>query len=119
VLIAGNHEHYSAYSRSGASFGATLAALRAEAARSAGQVVFLECETAIIAGVRFVACTLWTDFRLYRNGRDAMAYAETGMTDFRVIANREGKRFTPSNARDEFAAARRFLERSVQISMRR
>jgi hypothetical protein len=41
------------------------------------------------------------------------------MTDFRVIANREGKRFTPSNARDEFAAARRFLERSVQISMRR
>jgi len=111
VLIAGNHEYYGTLSpRSVTTFGANLAAIRAEAARSTGKLLFLECETAIIEGVRFVGCTLWTDFGVFGNPDQAIAYAATGMTDFFIIANRDGNSFTPSDARDEFLAARRFLE---------
>jgi predicted phosphodiesterase len=112
VLIAGNHEHYNTFSRPGATFGGTLAALRAAAARSDGQVVFLECESAVVAGVRFVGCTLWTDFALFGPSGEveARANANEAMTDFSTIANRAGGRFTPEDSRDEFKKARAFLE---------
>lgn len=113
VLIAGNHEHYNTFGRPGATFGNTIAALRAEAARAAGQVVFLECETAVIAGVRFLGATLWTDFALYGDAELAATHAYACMTDFNVIANRAGDRFTPADACDEFAAARKFLEEEL------
>jgi predicted phosphodiesterase len=109
VQIAGNHEHYGTLGRPQQHFGRTLDELRAAAATGAGRVVFLERDTAIIAGVRFVGCTLWTDFELYGDPSEAMAHAEIGMTDFHTIAYRSGARFTANDARREFLRARRFL----------
>ncbi|MGH7058070.1 MAG: metallophosphoesterase, partial [Acetobacteraceae bacterium] len=116
VLIAGNHEHYDTLGRPGATFGQTLAELHAEAARSSGQIKFLECESIAIAGVRFLGCTLWTDFALYGDAEFAATHAHAWMTDFEVIANRAGHRFTPTDACNEFVAAWKFLEEELANS---
>lgn len=59
VLIAGNHEYY------GSVLGQELTEMR----RQAGEldVRFLECDETLIGGVRFLGCTLWTDFGLRIN----------------------------------------------------
>jgi predicted phosphodiesterase len=109
VQIAGNHEHYGTFGRPPQHFARTIDELRAVAANGPGRVVFLERETAVVAGVRFVGCTLWSDFELYGDAAAAMAHAESRMADFYTIAYRSGARFTPRNARSEFMRARRFL----------
>ncbi|WP_353506720.1 metallophosphoesterase [Variovorax sp. J31P179] len=56
VQIAGNHEYYES----------VLDEEKAEMRRQAKEqgVHFLDCDEVVIAGVRFLGCTLWTDFRL-------------------------------------------------------
>lgn len=110
VLVAGNHEHYGSRGRPDQYLGAIIEDLRAAAAASSGRVVFLERETAVVAGVRFIGCTLWTDFELYGHPAESMGHAEILMTDFRMIAYRPGIRFTSNDARREFMASKRFLE---------
>jgi len=80
VFVAGNHEPFDA------EFHATAAALRAAAAGS--NVHVLDCGEAVIGGVRFLGCTLWTDFELYGAAtRDAAVEAMRRIApDFRVIA---------------------------------
>src|SRR5262245_13108491 len=56
IYVAGNHEPYDG------EFHATQAALRAAAA--AHDVTFLDCREHAIEGVRFLGCTLWTDYAL-------------------------------------------------------
>jgi predicted phosphodiesterase len=57
VLVPGNHEYYGA-----PSLHCELEAMRELAAGS--KVHVLDRDVAIIDGVRFVGCTLWTDFQL-------------------------------------------------------
>ncbi len=109
VLIAGNHEFYGSRGRPGHDYGRIIAALRANAAAGPGHVAFLERETAVVGGVRFIGCTLWTDFEVYGDAKEAMRQAEKDMNDFLIIASRSGNRFTPQDARDEFLAALQFL----------
>jgi len=80
LYVAGNHEPFDA------EFHATAAALRAAAAGS--NVHVLDCDEAAIGGVRFLGCTLWTDFDLYGTAaRDAAIEATRRIApDFRVIA---------------------------------
>ena len=56
VQIAGNHEYYES----------ALDEEKAEMRRQAKEqgVHFLDCDEVVIAGVRFLGCTLWTDFAL-------------------------------------------------------
>lgn len=56
VQIAGNHEYYDS----------VLDQEQAEMRRQAIEqgVHFLDCDEVVIAGVRFLGCTLWTDFAL-------------------------------------------------------
>lgn len=56
VLVAGNHEYYES----------VMAQELAEMRRQAGEsgIHFLDCDEAVIGGVRFLGCTLWTDFSL-------------------------------------------------------
>lgn len=56
LQIAGNHEYY----------GAVLDQEQIEMRRQANDhgIHFLDCDEVAIAGVRFLGCTLWTDFRL-------------------------------------------------------
>src|SRR4030081_3471368 len=90
--------------------GGTVAELRAAAAATAGRVTFLERETAVVAGVRFVGCTLWTDYELFGNPAEHRAHAEAAMTDHETIAYRPRVRFTTNDARHEFMLAREFLK---------
>jgi predicted phosphodiesterase len=79
IYVAGNHEHY------GHNLRAVL--VRCQEAAAGTNVHFLECNTVTIEGVRFIGCTLWTDFELW--GADqierAQRYCGNFLTDFRVI----------------------------------
>lgn len=92
ILIAGNHEFYSR------DFATTLAQLRERA--DGTSVRFLERDVADFGGVRFLGCTLWTDYRLY--GVDlrasAMQQAQRFLNDHRKIRYGAGERFLPADA---------------------
>jgi predicted phosphodiesterase len=79
VYVAGNHEFY------GQQWESLIDKLR-EAGRTY-DVHILEDESVTIKGVRFLGCTLWTDFDYH--GRDkrssAMREAEKRMNDYRLI----------------------------------
>lgn len=98
VLIAGNHEFYHA------PYDETLLALREKAAAMPG-VHFLENDRVDLVvrdrRVRFLGCTLWTDFALFGPDRrsTAMTWAGHAMTDFRGTITKQGsQRFEPGDA---------------------
>jgi hypothetical protein len=70
IYVAGNHEFY------GESIPRHITKLREAAAGT--EVRFLENEGAVIDGVRFLGCTLWTNFDLF------------GAGGTRVVANPRG-----------------------------
>ena len=95
VIIAGNHEYYgqrlpSALRKmreAAAGDFAGMASMR-ERFGAVPRVHFLENDAVSIQGVRFLGCTLWTDFRLYGGGETkqrAMLAAGHYMNDFRLI----------------------------------
>jgi predicted phosphodiesterase len=65
VYVAGNHEYY------GAALPRLTEKLQAEA--SGTNVAFLENEERVIGGVRFLGCTLWSDFSILGPGRRQLA----------------------------------------------
>ncbi|HEX7908676.1 MAG TPA: metallophosphoesterase [Paraburkholderia sp.] len=80
ILVAGNHEFY------GGHFDYTLAKLRERAHGT--NIHFLEKDMLVLGDVRFVGCTLWTDFRLYAGditSAISMRDAQSAMQDFRLI----------------------------------
>ena len=96
VCVAGNHEFY------GGRVDAVLEAMHEEARGS--HVHMLENEACVVEAkgerVRFLGCTLWTDFALDgESTREAsMYFAEHGMNDYRRIAVRwEDKRGRPDH----------------------
>jgi len=104
LYVAGNHEGF------GACWSAVLAELRASAEGS--PVRFMERDVADFGGVRFLGCTLWTDYRLRtdRTQRQLMENAELRISDHRRITNADGSRFLPSDALREHEQSRRWLE---------
>jgi predicted phosphohydrolase len=110
VYVAGNHEYY------GGSLPRLTEKLREACART--NVRFLENGAAEIGGVRFLGCTLWTDFELFGAERRAraMAAAEEGMVDYRRI--RVWPRYRRLRARDTAALHREsvgWLERELAM----
>lgn len=86
LLVPGNHEYY------GRVLDAELKEMRSAALNS--NVHVLSRDTVTIAGVRFVGCTLWTDFQLaVREGNGskvvnverALNTANQGLNDFRCV----------------------------------
>ncbi len=79
VYVAGNHEYY----------GAAIPKLTTELQDLArgSQVHFLENDSFIFQNVRFLGCTLWTDFEILglENRGLAMWDAEQRMADYRLI----------------------------------
>lgn len=57
IHVAGNHEYYNTVIER------ETRAMKAQAARHA--VHFLDCDEVVVDGVRFLGCTLWTDFGLH------------------------------------------------------
>lgn len=106
VFVAGNHEHY------GHSIFEGLEWAKVHAAQCPA-VRFLENAVAVIGGVRFIGCTLWTDYELYGNSEFAMAVASLQLNDHRQVAWRrlpvyEG--FPPAKARELHQMSRAYLE---------
>jgi len=93
IIVVGNHEYY------GKDYIAQLAEFRRNAAMLRN-VFVLENDQAIIDGVRFLGCTLWSSFALY--GEDQIATAQREalrcIADFSVIRYGD-RRFTPDDAK--------------------
>jgi predicted phosphodiesterase len=106
LYVAGNHEFYAQ------SFEQTRIDLRQAAEGTA--IRFLDNEVADFGGVRFLGCTLWTDYRLSSNRtqRQLMENAEMRLKDHHVIKTQEGN-FTAARALAEHEQSRRWLEREL------
>lgn len=92
VYVAGNHEFYrEAIPR---------LCLKLHAAAEGRDVHVLENREVVLHGVRFLGCTLWTDFDLFGERVRSAAAAQAGMNDFRLIRKSPGyRRFLPGDAR--------------------
>ena len=93
VYVPGNHEFY------GSRRPETLSLLRIAGKQNGVQV--LDTDEFIFDGefdsVRFLGCTLWTDFQLFGAEKKASAISsgQYFLNDFRVITEVERDRFTP------------------------
>ncbi len=76
IYIAGNHEFY------GLDYHETLSNIRAKSEKT--NVTFLENETVVIDGVRFLGCSLWTDLGGSEN--DHFNRLVKSVNDFRKIS---------------------------------
>ena len=95
LYVLGNHEFY------GGSLDGTVREFRRLAAGT--PVRLLDCEEAVVDGVRFLGCTLWSDFRLLGDGpaRDAaidMAVAQVYDFSRIRVAEAQDQRFTPGHS---------------------
>lgn len=107
ICIAGNHEHYNGVYQD------TLTFLRREIPAVGGH--FLENDTLVLDGIRFLGCTLWTNFMLYGPESQAalMKVADDCITDFWSI--RYGlRRFLPADAERLCIQSLQWLERELQ-----
>ncbi|WP_238947740.1 metallophosphoesterase [Caldimonas brevitalea] len=122
VYVPGNHEFYGRERRR------QLEHMRAVAHGT--NVHVMDRDDLVIAGVRFLGVTLWTDFRLYEHlgvsGSQAAEVARTGMNDFRLIreredgdVEREGRCFQPEVALREHRIGRAWLQARLHDSDRR
>ncbi|MDX1006612.1 phosphatase [Sinorhizobium medicae] len=105
VFVGGNHEFYGASIKEGIRDGREFAA-------RFSNIHFLENERVDIGEVRFVGCTLWTDFRL--GGRDpafAMEDVAKGMNDYKRIkhSKRPYQKFKPIHALRKHQESRTFI----------
>ncbi len=104
IYIAGNHEFY------GHSLPGLTQDLRDAAAGSSVHV--LEDDEVLIGGVRFLACTLWSDFDFDGpEGRArSMALSERIVNDYREIEfGPQGRRLAPEDTRTIHLASRSWL----------
>ncbi len=94
VYVSGNHELY------GGSYPSHINAMRA-ATIGYPNLHFMENDQLVIDNVRFLACTLWTDFTLYGDGESfaSMRIAARGMSDYMMIKCDDDSRLAPENTR--------------------
>lgn len=97
VYVAGNHEFYNSEMKSSLAAGRDLAA--------ATGIHFLQRQSVTIGPVRFIGCTLWTDYRLLQHPKASMVIAGQELNDHRLIRYREDSghysRFMPWHAAAE------------------
>jgi hypothetical protein len=89
LFVAGNHEYYGSVLQD-------AAAKMRDAARGTN-VTFLDADAVpIIDGVRFLGCTLWTDYRLEARNQVAGLYAGRMLNDHKFIKISDGAEFPAS-----------------------
>lgn len=102
VYIAGNHEYYCG----------DMSDVRSRLASAAAgtSVHFLDHGVAVLAGMRFLGTTLWTDFH---NGNDQlMELARSHINDYLQIRNGDGL-LTPADTTHANHEARRWLDEQL------
>lgn len=107
LYVLGNHEAY------GNRWESVLDEVRAASIGTA--VRFLERDVVDFGGVRFLGCTLWTDYRLRSNRtrRQLMENAGLRINDHRLIRTRDGELFSPEHALRDHEISRAWLEREL------
>lgn len=109
VMTAGNHEFY------GRCWHEEVATARAQAPLYG--VHFLENDTVTLGDVRFIGCSLWTDYCLFgaENFPVAMHAAATGLNDHRRItwSKEPWQRFRPQEALRLHRHSRAFIEAAL------
>lgn len=102
VYVAGNHEFY------GGSLEAVEQRLRKSSAEAGNH--FLQQDALILGGVRFLGCTMWTDYRLRSMYPQAhvMEDVQQRIQDHFLI-QAGSTPFTPQDALDHHAASRQWL----------
>jgi len=121
ILVPGNHEYY------GSTLAGEQAAMHAAARESAGRVHVLDGAGAVIGGVRFLGCTLWTDFALRIDvpGADdpvsdaafGLASCARALADFRRVDIDDGanrRKLQPQDTQRLHARQRRWLLQSLR-----
>jgi predicted phosphodiesterase len=106
VYVPGNHEYYLG------DLQVTARELRSTA--SAANIDFLDCDARVIDGVRFVACTLWTDYSLASPERRAEVIERSRRynPDHSMIRNGE-RNFAPEDAVALCSRHRQWLEQAL------
>jgi len=109
VYVAGNHEFYKGSIREGLEDGRSAAA-------DFPDVHFLENDTTVIDGVRFIGATLWTDYRIEGHPEMAMFNARARMNDYRQIAKQRNpwQRFVPETAYRLHQQSRLFIDTALK-----
>jgi 3',5'-cyclic AMP phosphodiesterase CpdA len=106
IYVAGNHEFY----------GHAIEPMRLKMKEAAAHhnIHFLENESVVLNGVRFLGTTLWTDYRLdpYRSQAQQMQHLEYGLNDHQLIRS-GGKRFTTQDALRCHQQARDWLQQEL------
>ncbi|MBN2706290.1 MAG: metallophosphoesterase [Deltaproteobacteria bacterium] len=108
VYVAGNHEFY------GSEYFWLLAQLRRQAA--AAGIYFLENDAVEIGGLRFLGCSLWTDFNLYHEANLHAKCAQRGISDFSSIRVRESgseRYLKPKDVRGFFQQSKDWLQQML------
>ncbi|OQX75744.1 MAG: hypothetical protein B6D64_11125 [Bacteroidetes bacterium 4484_276] len=92
IYINGNHEYYR--------FAHPKLVNKMRDMAPALNIQFLEKEEFVIGDVRFLGCTLWTDFNLLGNIPLSLLDAGSGMNDFKLIRNsaRGYSKFHPNDS---------------------
>lgn len=106
VQIAGNHEYY------GGSLGKTKSKMQ-QLAKDAG-IDLLDDSQVIIAGIRFLGCTLWTDYRLTGNRQMAMIDAKSQMNDYVKIRDAQYRKVKPNQLAEAHSKSVAFLEEALE-----
>ena len=121
IYVPGNHEYY------GRELRAEELRMRKEAdlARSAG-LHLLQCDEVVLYGIRFLGCTLWTDFELCLPGEDgllvprteeSMRMCEMWLNDYeliRTVTKRAGCRLRTSDTLAIHRLHRTWLARKLE-----
>jgi predicted phosphodiesterase len=109
IYVAGNHEYY----------GETLPLLTQELTNlsSGTEAHFLEEREIVLGDVRFIGCTLWTDFSLFGEEQkmQAMQLAQLCMNDFSRIRTPKAGRFRPEDARRLHMKSRAWLRERLSV----
>jgi hypothetical protein len=112
VYVLGNHEYY------GHDMGMLLRDMKhASMGPSYEHVNLLEMESVVIGGVRFLGCTLWTDYAIYGLDKQphCMWTAARYLADHEEISRSLGGRFLPHHALGIHEKSMEWLERELSV----
>ena len=108
LYLAGNHEYYDG------EFGDVRRTMKAAARETAIEV--LDCSEHVIDGVRFLGCTLWTDYTLVAEAeRPAVVEAARKFNPDYLAIRRGGRQLTPEDSIELCRDHRAWLETSLAV----
>lgn len=111
ILVLGNHDYWKQ-----ADIHSVLDQMREEAARApTPHIHLLENDAVTIAGVRFLGCTLWTDYRLSGNQPLAMIDAQRRMNDFKQIKGPWDEDLIPAEIEYRHQQSRAWLQNMLAV----